>query len=255
MSQIVLTGDCTTTTALALAAAWPDSDEIVLVELDPRGGSLAGWFDVPLTPSLSTLVAATHSVSDGDHSPDLDALVRRTANGIRFVPAPFRSRESARAIVEARHTVLAKLQTITDVLMIDAGVPIPGLPLGEVLGSTDVAIVVHRQASSSPGAALVRLERLREHLDVVAGLCAEVIVAVIGSDPFDAAQIREHVDPDVSWIELADDPLAAATHAGRRGVSARRMERLPLSRSVRRLADEVRTRLPQPELSTNGERG
>ena len=244
MSQIVLTGDCTTTTALAVASAWPSSEDLLLLEFDPRGGSLAAWLDVPLTPSLSTFVAAEHGgTAELRSGADETGLVRTTPTGVGFVPAPFRSREAARAVVEARHSVLPRLQGLSDVLLVDAGTPLPGLPMGEVLAGSDVAVVVHRQDASSPGAAAVRLERLREHVEAVTGACAEVIVAVIGSDPFDVPQIEEHVDPNLTWVELANDPLAAAVHAGREGVSARRMDRLPLSRSARRLADLLRSRL------------
>jgi MinD-like ATPase involved in chromosome partitioning or flagellar assembly len=252
VSHIVLTGDCTTTTAVALAAAWPTSDDLLLLEFDPRGGSLAAWLDVPLTPSLSTFVAAEHGrAAEPTSGADDNGLVRTTPTGVRFVPAPFRSREAARAIVEARHSVVTRLRGLGDVLLVDAGAPLPGLPMGEVLAGADATVVVHRQDASSPGAAAVRLERLREHVAAVTGECAEVIVAVIGSDPFDVPQIEEHVDPNVTWIELANDPLAAAAHAGREGVSERRMNRLPLSRSARRLADLLRSRLvdstPSPD--------
>mgnify|MGYP001828991980 CR=1 FL=1 len=244
MSQIVLTGDCTTTTALALASAWPRSEDLLLLEFDPRGGSLAAWLDVPPTPSLSSCVAAEHAgTAELQSGPEGKGLVRTTPTGVRFVPAPFRSREAARAIIEARHSVLPRLRGLSDVVLVDAGAPLPGLAMGEVLAGADTTVVVHRQDASSPGAAAVRLERLREHVDAVTGASADVIVAVIGSDPFDVAQIEEHVDPDLTWIELANDPLAAAVHAGRDGVSARRMDRLPLSRSARRLADLLRWRL------------
>ena len=56
MSLVAIAGDHATTTTLALAAAWPVSDDLLVIEADPRGGSLAAWLDIPLAPSLSAVV-------------------------------------------------------------------------------------------------------------------------------------------------------------------------------------------------------
>ena len=237
MALVALTGDCTTTTAVALAEAWPLADEVLLLEADPRGGSLAGWFDQPLSPSLSTLVAAAH----GSSEIDLADLIRSTPTGIRFIPAPFRSREATRALAEARRTLFPRLlDDSSRVTIADLGRPIPGDHLMTRIGQPDVTVVCHRQDHSSPSAATVRLERLREQLESVTTTTTHIVVAVIGNDPFDCAQIADHIDPDVTWVEIAVDPLAAAVHAGRQGVSPRRLARLPLSRSARKLVDAVR---------------
>ena len=245
MALVALTGDCTTTTAVALAAAWPVSDQVLLLEADPRGGSLAGWFDLPLSPSLSTLVAAAHgsSAEDGTASEvDLTPLIRSTPTGIWFVPAPFRSREATRAIAEARHHLFPRIfGDRSRVTIADLGEPIPGGDITDRIGSPDVTVICHRQDHSSPSAAAVRLERLREQLESAAAHALDVVVAIIGSEPFDCAQIAEHLDPELTWVEMAVDPLAAAVHAGRLGVSERRLARLPLSRSARHLADAVRS--------------
>ena len=42
MSVIAVIGDCATTSALALAARWP-ADDVVVLEADRTGGSLAAW--------------------------------------------------------------------------------------------------------------------------------------------------------------------------------------------------------------------
>ncbi len=56
MAIVAVAGDACTTTAVALASAWPASDEAILVEADPSGGDLAAWFDMTSSPSLSTVV-------------------------------------------------------------------------------------------------------------------------------------------------------------------------------------------------------
>jgi len=49
VTVIGLLGDRTTTTAMALAVAWPGNRPVTLVEADPTGGSLLGWLDGPST--------------------------------------------------------------------------------------------------------------------------------------------------------------------------------------------------------------
>ena len=56
MTILAVAGDRCSTTAVALAASWPAGDDVLLVEADPSGGDLAAWFDLPVTPSLSTVV-------------------------------------------------------------------------------------------------------------------------------------------------------------------------------------------------------
>jgi hypothetical protein len=47
-----------TTTATAIASAWPQDRRVLLVEADPFGGDLAAWFGVAPTTGLWSLLAA-----------------------------------------------------------------------------------------------------------------------------------------------------------------------------------------------------
>jgi hypothetical protein len=47
-----------TTTATAIASAWPQGRRVLLVEADPFGGDLAAWFGVAPTTGLWSLLAA-----------------------------------------------------------------------------------------------------------------------------------------------------------------------------------------------------
>jgi hypothetical protein len=67
---------------------------------------------------------------------------------------------------------------------------------------------------------------------------------VIGRSPFDPAEIGQFVDQALPntvrhTVALSDDPLAAATLAGRSGVSAKRLRRLPLMRDAAKLAGDL----------------
>ena len=84
MSLVAIAGDDATTTTLALAAAWPVSDDVLVVEADPRGGSLAAWLDIPVGPSLSAVVTRA---SPGEWAV-IDRLSRLTPSGLRVIRLP-----------------------------------------------------------------------------------------------------------------------------------------------------------------------
>jgi MinD-like ATPase involved in chromosome partitioning or flagellar assembly len=235
VSIVVVTGDCVTTTTLALAAAWPARSDVLVLEADPAGGSMAAWLDVPVAPSLSTVVTRV----DEHGWSGIDALSRVTPSGLRVIPAPVRSVEASRAVSESGTSVFPVLARVEQaVVLIDAGRPAPAAGLHGAIPYADVVVVTHRQARQSARAAAVRLERAVEVVDAVGAAGVSVIAAVIGSGPFGsdevAAFMLENVTaaPVVDAVRLPEDPLAAAVLAGRTGVSARRMARLPLMRAA-----------------------
>ncbi len=244
MTLVAVVGDAATTTAVALAAGWSAPDDAVVLEADPTGGSLAGWLDTPAHPSLSTVVAHVGTNTDRSALTTLDAMTHRSASGVRFVAAPVRARAAHRAVEEA---AVALFPTIADAplaVIADAGRHRAGEPPTAVLRLADVVVIVHRQANASAAAATVRIERLVETVEELAHLDADVVLAVIGATPFDPAEIGSFVLQAVpesigTTVALADDPLAAATIAGRAGVSAKRLRRLPLLRDASLVADAV----------------
>jgi hypothetical protein len=247
MTVLTVVGDGATTTAVAIASSWPTGHEIVVLEADPDGGSLAGWLDTPAHPSLATIVANAGSDATRDHRSVVEtfaAMARQSDSGVRFVANAVRARAAHRAVEEAGAVVFPALATAPFTVIADAGVHRAGTAPSPALRVADVVVVVHRQACASTGAATVRIERLVEAVEELAHLDAVFILAVIGRAPFDPAEIGtfvEHSVPDAvrRTVVIADDPLAAATIAGRAGVSAKRLRRLPLMRSARALAGEL----------------
>jgi MinD-like ATPase involved in chromosome partitioning or flagellar assembly len=245
MSAIAIVGTPATTTTVALAAAWPGPEAPVVIEADPRGGSLAAWLDVPTTPSLSTAVA-----SGAHRDPEaVAALVRTTPSGVRLLPAPVRSVEARRSVAEAEAVLVPALAASDEhLVLLDLGRRSAADALAP-LHSCDVCVVVHRQADQSSRAAVVGVERLAELVDVVAESGVAVVVAVVGAQPFDPREVGGFVvgaRTDIATVALPVDPVAAAVLGGRSGVSARRLARLPLLRAARQLAGVVeheRTRM------------
>jgi MinD-like ATPase involved in chromosome partitioning or flagellar assembly len=243
VSLVAVVGDATKTTALALAASWPVDDRVVIVEADPSGGSLAAWLDVPVEPSLSSVVTRT---PEGRWS-IADSLTRTTPSGLRIVPAPVLAAE-ARHAVGASGDLMRTMASLDDVVVVaDAGRSIAG-DRSPALDRADSVVVVHRQARESARAAAVRLERLVESVEVLDGIrSGPLVVAVLGRVPFDVAEISGFVRRSVCAavvVELPVDPLAAAVLAGHAGVSERRLRRQPLMRAASSLASELAIGLP-----------
>ena len=227
----------------ALAATWPtgnpDPTDVLVLEADPSGGSLAGWLDTPNSPTLGTIIrtprrgrrpAATMSTIESMVLTSDPVCVSSLRRPVRSPPAG-RSRRR-RPPSSRRWRRPARLVALTDLGRgrIDESRPI--------LDTAAVVVVTHRQARTSAAAEAVRLERLIESVELVG---APIVLGVIGTDPFDPTEIIEFVSASVpdavadSFV-LAEDALAAAVLAGRTGVSARRLARLPLMRSARTAA-------------------
>lgn len=249
MTILAIAGDATTTTAVAIAAAWPTDrgDDVVVLEADPHGGSLAGWLDTPAQPSLATIVANAGIDAGRSHRTVLDtidAMTRRSQSGVRFISNAVRARAAHRAVEEAALVVIPALAAGPTMVLADVGRLRAGDTLSPAIRAADVVVIVHRQAVASAPAATVRIERLVESVEDLAHLDATLVLAVIGRSPFHPAEIGQFVDqavPDTvrHTVALSDDPLAAATLAGRSGISAKRLRRLPLMRDAAGLADDL----------------
>jgi len=236
MGVIAVTGNVCTTTAVALASAWPASDDVILVEADPTGGDLAAWFDLPVSPSLSTVVT---SVLDGAW-PDVERFTRLADSGLRLIPAPARIGEAGQAVVEAGRSLVPTLASLrSPVTIADTGRLSTSRGSHPFVAAAAVTIVVHRQAPQSSRAAAVRLQRLAEQLDAFAAAPTAPIVAIVGAAPFDIGEIESFLVGSIGVgpiVGLPVDDLAAAVFGGRTGVSERRLSRLPLVRAARDLA-------------------
>ena len=245
MSIVAVAGDLVTTTSVALASSWPSADDAILVEADPTGGDLAAWFDMPLTPSLSTVVTR---VLDGAW-PAIERHTRLADSGLRLIPAPSRAGEAAQAVAESARSLVPTLEALHSPLTIADTGRIERVPAEHpFVGHAAVTVVVHRQAQQSSRAAAVRLQRLAGQLDALFGMPSAVVVAVVGFSPFDIGEIESFLSESVGTtpiVGLPFDDLAAAVFGGRTGVSACRLARLPLVRAAGDLAAVVERSLRQ----------
>jgi MinD-like ATPase involved in chromosome partitioning or flagellar assembly len=236
MAIVAVAGDACTTTTVALAASWSAGEDVVVVEADPSGGDLAAWFDMPVAPSLSTVVTR---VLDGAW-PEIERHTRLAENGMRLLPAPARAGEAAQALGESSRALVPTLAALrSPVAVVDTGRLGPVPAAHPFVAAAAATVIVHRQSTQSARAAAVRLQRLVDQVEQFAASRSAVIVAIVGAAPFGIDEIEQLLSGaagDVPVVGLPVDELAAAVLGGRTGVSARRLGRLPLMRAARDLA-------------------
>ena len=236
MSLVTVIGSPSTTTAIALTAAWPPGERAVAVELDPTGGCAAAWLGVPTDPGLTAIVAQAGSLS----WQTIQAATQLTTSGVELIAAPIHSGPASAAVSAASATMLPIMSAAQDVtFVVDAGQAAASIPAAAM--QAGFVVVVHRQNAASAPAAAVGLERL-------AALCASLesramphAVLMLGRRPYGVDELAEFVGTD-SVHELPDDPYSAAVFAGRSG-RQRRLLRAPLWSAMSRLGAEVSTRL------------
>ena len=239
MAIVAIAGDACTTTAVALVSAWPASHDVLLIEADPTGGDLAAWFDLPVSPSLSTVVTR---VLDGAW-PEVERHARVANSGLRIIPAPPRSGEAAQAVAEsARSLVTCLANRPSPVVIADTGRVQPSPAAHPFVGAAAVTVVVHRQATQSSRAAAARLQRLADQLEALMSLPTAAVVAVVGAAPFELRDVESFLGESVGVLPIVGlpvDALAAAVFGGRTGVSSRRLARCALLRAAGDLAAVV----------------
>ena len=241
MSLVSVVGDGCTTTALGIAAAWSPDDPCptnpcVVAELDPAGGCLSAWLDLPRSPGLAEVVA-----SPAPHSwPAIDASVQHARSGVDVLLAPTRSVEAVAVVHAAVTSVLPVLAALDSPVVIADGGRLRGA-ISSLAAQSAVVVIAHRQTSGSSAAAALGLERVGELVSLLNVRAIPTVVALIGQRPYTADEVAEFVESD-AVVALADDPWAAAILAGRAG-SAIRLRRSPLMRSFVELAAVVSARL------------
>ncbi|MGW9205678.1 hypothetical protein ACWGR4_01640 [Embleya sp. NPDC055664] len=222
-----------TTTALALATAWPtiasegrersalDVDR-VLVEADPSGGDIAAWLGLSDTPGLIDLAAATRrSFAMGDLLAAAGQTLTGQCHGV-LAPASAAQTGAALAFLEqGRFAVLRRLGA-QRTLFVDVGrLSAASRSLAE---QADVVLLLSRggvDALSHVAAEVEDFAKTRTLCLVVVGACA-----------YSPDEIRKTLGID--WVgRLPWDPLAATDiQIGRGGIRRFRRSRLPAAIEV-----------------------
>ncbi len=217
-----------TTTALALAATWPEHRRCLLVEADPFGGVIVARYGLGDTPGFSSLAAAGRRGLEDDvvwrHAQQLPG-------GIRVLVGPASADEAyavlrdlagAFAAWSAAHT---EVDVIVDCGRLALGFPAVG-PLLEVGG----LMVLTRSTLDQLRPSAHRVMSLRD-----SGVDASLLL--VGDQTYGAHEVTVTLGVPVAGV-VAWDPRAAAVLTGTQG-AVRDLRRSPLVRSVGTLADRL----------------
>jgi MinD-like ATPase involved in chromosome partitioning or flagellar assembly len=215
-----------TTTALALAAAWPGEGKPLVVEADPAGGDLRLRFGLCESPGLVSLAAAARRAG-------LTASLAREhaqclPGGVEAVLAPVEAAQ-CRATLDALGTLWAEAEFGGTTLLVDLGrLPSTG-GAAKLPGVADAVVLVS-------GGSIEALAHAAEAAQVLGKSAAKVVVAVVGSCPWPAGEVASALGV-VSCVMLPDDTGSAALLKGARARERwRRGARHPLLNSARELA-------------------
>ncbi|WP_432420925.1 hypothetical protein, partial [Nocardia cyriacigeorgica] len=135
-----------TTTAVALANAWPGTKPAVVVEADPAGGRLARLADADPHRGLASLAAATtQSPGDSPVSTQLWEHVQTLGSGVPFLAAPPSADAMAATLTAPVSMPAAAVPRLADLVVIaDCGLADPASPATPIAAGADVLIVVVR---------------------------------------------------------------------------------------------------------------
>ncbi len=238
----------TTTLAVALAATWPRRRRVLVVELDPAGGTIGAALGWPAEPSLVSLGAAARHRSDPEQ---IWAHCQRLAGGASVLAAPG-SGAQVRGATATLAGLLARLDELDADVLVDVGrldtgfpppvadLPVAGLP---VLGSAEPSRVV---LTSRPRLAdLNALANALEQRSDEAGTlrAGQLGLVLVGDGPYPDIEVAEALGVEVLG-HLPWDP-GAVELLGAVPASDRRLRLSPLVRAARSLA-ETPTPTPTP---------
>lgn len=234
-----------TTTALALAAAWP-APRRLLAEFDPAGGDLEIRLGLPTEGGGLAGLAAAARHPQSRHSPW--AFACELAGGVHVLPAPPGADQAGaclRTLTAAG--VLPRLAAEAtaggSVVIADCGRLDPGAVTTQAGVLAGVVLVVARPHLSDLAHLAGRLEAISQHATATGLVLVTGAGLPRGDPPYPAAEISQALDAPVLG-SLPADPRGVAALAAGRGQPARERRRLPLARAARDLAATVAGILP-----------
>ena len=231
-----------TTLALALAATWPKDRRVLLIELDPAGGTLAAASGWPSEPSLVSLAAAARRALDPglvwEHCQELPG-------GVAVLAGPA-SADQARSALGMLAGLSNHLGALDADVLVDCGRLDPRAPGAEVFEGADAVVLASRPRLAD----LHALATWRTNPFDSGG----VALVLVGDGPYPDVEIAEALGVEV-LARLPWDPEAAGALVSV-PASAREVRLSPLVRAARSLADRLAKELagaPPTVRSASGE--
>jgi MinD-like ATPase involved in chromosome partitioning or flagellar assembly len=224
-----------TTTALALAAAWPQGRRPLLVEADPFGGVLAPRFGLWDTPGLASLTVGSRRGIDPEM---VWGHAQRLPGGLPVLVGP-PSSDQAHAVLRDLSPALADWSaggSELDVIA-DCGRLSPNPPVLAALQRADGVLLVSRPTPDQLRAAAHRMGALAD-----AGVRLRLLL--VGDSPYGPAEVASTLSVEVAGV-MAWDPAAAETLSG--GPVPRTLRRSALVRSAASVAQRLVAELADPD--------
>jgi len=218
-----------TTTALAVAAAWPpiEGRRKLFAEADPFGGVLALRYQLGVEPGLLTLAAAVRAGIDSD---DVWDHAQTLPGGMPAIIGPDRPDQVSAALTATSQLLGSVLTNMDGVDVIaDVGRVSANSPTTELLDEADLVLMVARPEAEQLQPAAQRLLSL--------GLASDRVGWVlIGDRPHHATEVEATFGVPVAGV-LADDRRGAAALA--RGAAPGTLRRSALARTASALASSI----------------
>ena len=226
-----------TTLAAALAATWPEGRRVLLVELDPAGGTLAAVSGWPSEPGIVSLAAAVR------RRPDPEAVwghCQHLPGGAAVLAGPA-SPEQARSALALVAGVIGRLGELGADVLVDCGRLDPGSPVFTTFTGADQSVLAARPSLGDLHVLATRLEAHQpERYELV----------LVGDGPYPPAEVADALSVPVLGTLPWDPPGTVAAVA--EAVSHRGLARSPLLRAARTLAERLTNPVPS-ERSGDGQ--
>lgn len=232
-----------TTTALALAATWPQHRRCIVVEADMSGGVIAARFGLADRPGLVSLSAAGRRGGLGD-----DLVWEHTQNlpgGLPVLVGPPSPDESQVVLRDITEQLLGWATARSDLdVIVDGGRISTRSPSSMPLLKAGPVMVVARPTVDQLRPAGIRCEGLK-----TAG--AETFLLLVGDQPHGPIEVAAALHCPVVGV-ISCDPKTAAVLAGTPGAIGN-LRRSQLIRSAATLADVLAPRLDLDSATTTAE--
>ena len=220
-----------TTTALALAAAWPSARAApLLVEADPDGGVLAARCGLGIKPGLIELCGRARVALTDD---DVWSFAQELPGGGPVLVGHPAAEPCHAALRSAGARLADYLAAMPERdAIVDVGRLRPGSPAMALVGRADVLLVVVRPTVEEIGAVTHRAGALRD---------AGAALVLIGDRPYPAGEVAAAVELPVAGTMAFD---ARGAHALVSGSGRRALARTPLLRSALDVAERLIAPMP-----------
>jgi MinD-like ATPase involved in chromosome partitioning or flagellar assembly len=252
MSLVVVAGGVgapgATTTAVALASAWP-ARRCLVVEADPDGGVLAARWGLGCEPGLVSAAASTRRELT---TAELERHCQRVDSGLEVLCAPTTPEQTRSALGVAAGVLAERLAGLDAIAFVDVGRAWPtSVEVAPFVRAADAVLVVCRPRLDQ----LAQLVARHRAAYALAARCGVVLVGDHPYPPREVADLFGGEERDAIWATLPVDARTAEVYGGQASVWNWATRRAPLVRAASELAGDVAARLGLAAASGDGDGG